>query len=104
MRQPLALILLEGDNPDDASTRRSAPVRPEKVSTQSRRKCTAEIAADGLPARSLPALLDELNTLTLDTVCLPENPKNRFTITAVPTPLQCRVFDLRNVDPERCCQ
>ena len=48
---------------------------------------------------SLPTLLDDLATLTLNTVHLPDNPENRFTVATQPTPLQRRAFELLDVDP-----
>ena len=50
---------------------------------------------------SLPSLLDDLATLTLNTVHLPDNPENRFNVATRPTPLQRRAFELLDVDPAK---
>ena len=50
------------------------------------------------PAR-VSTLLDDLATLALNTVHLPDNPENRFAVATQPTSLQRRAFELLDVDP-----
>ena len=66
---------------------------------RARRKSATGTTADGLPVHSLPTLLDDLARLTLNTVHLPDNPDNRFTVATQPTPLQRRAVELLDVDP-----
>ncbi|NBC34230.1 MAG: tail length tape measure protein, partial [Alphaproteobacteria bacterium] len=52
---------------------------------------------------SFRSLLADLATLTRNTVVAAINPDHPFTITARPTPLQQKAFDLLGVTPE-CTQ
>ena len=47
------------------------------------------------------ANLTHLPPLTLNTVHLPDNPENHFTVATRPAPLQRRAFELLDVDPVR---
>ena len=78
LRRRLAPMLFEDDDPEGAGTQRTSPVQPARTSEQARRKSATGRTAEGLPAHSLPSLLDDLATLTLNTVHLPDNPENRF--------------------------
>ena len=60
-----------------------------------------KITAEDLPVHSLPTLLLDLATLTLNTVHPPDNPENRFTVASHPTALQQQAFDLLDVDPAK---
>ncbi len=64
-----------------------------------RRNVDALATAQCLPVHSLPTLLDDLATLALNTVHLPDNRENRFAVATQPTPLQRRTFELLDVDP-----
>lgn len=99
LRRRLAPMLFEDDDPDGAGTQRTSPVQPARTSEQARRKSATRRTAEGLPAHSLPSLLDDLATLTLNTMHLPDNPDNRFNVPTQPTPLQRRAFELLDVDP-----
>ena len=99
LRRRLAPMLFEDDDPEGAGTRRTSPVQPARTSDQARRKSATGRTAEGLPAHSLPSLLDDLATLTLNTVHLPDNPENRFNVATQPTPLQRSAFELLDVDP-----
>jgi hypothetical protein len=64
-------------------------------------KQTRGVTPDGLPVHSFRSLLADLATLTRNTVVAAINPDHPFTITASPTPLQQKAFDLLGVIPER---
>jgi transposase len=94
MRQALAPLLFQEDDPLGAQTERRSVVAPAQRSASARRKAKTKRTDDGLPVHSLETLLDDLATLT----------KNRmrfgratFDQLAQPTRLQQRAFDLLNV-------
>ena len=99
LRRRLAPMLFEDDDPEGARAQRASPLQPARTSERARRKSATRRTAEGLPVHSLPTLMDDLATLALNTVHLPDNPENRFTVATQPTPLQRRAFELLNVDP-----
>ena len=99
LRRRLAPLLFQDDDPEGARAQRTSPVQPARTSERARRKSASKTAAGGLPAHSLTTLLDDLATLALNTVHLPDNPENRFAVATQPTPLQRRAFELLDVDP-----
>ena len=101
LRRRLAPMLFEDDDPEGAAAQRASPVQPARTSERARRKRASRTTAEGLPVHSLPTLLDDLATLSLNTVHLPDNPENRFTVATQPTPLQRRAFELLDVDPAK---
>ena len=101
LRRRLAPMLFEDDDPEGADAQRASPVQPARTSERARRKSATGRTAEGLPVHSLPNLLDDLATLTLNTVHLPDNPENRFNVATQPTPLQRRAFELLDVDPAK---
>lgn len=101
LRRRLAPMLFEDDDPEGAAAQRASPVQPARTSDRARRKSATGRTAEGLPVHSLPSLLDDLATLTLNTVHLPDNPENRFNVATQPTPLQRRAFELLDVDPAK---
>ena len=101
LRRRLAPMLFEDDDREGAAAQRTSPVQPARTSEQARRKSASRTSAEGLPVHSLPTLLEDLATLTLNTVHLPDNPENGFTVATQPTPLQRRAFGLLDVDPAK---
>ena len=101
MRRRLAPMLFEDDDPEGAAAQRASPVQPARTSERARRKSASRTTAEGLPVHSVATLLEDLATLTLNTVHLPDNPENRFTVATQPTPLQRRAFELLDVDPAK---
>ena len=93
-------MLFEDDDPEGTCAQRASPVQPartsERVATFPQ---NTQTTAEGLSVHSLPTLLDDLATLALNTVHLPNNPEHRFTVATQPTPLQRRVLELLDVDP-----
>ncbi len=101
LRRRLAPLLFEDDDPEGARAQRTSPVQPARTSERARRKSASKTTAEGLPVHSLPTLLEDLATLALNTVHLPDNPENRFAVATQPTPLQRRAFELLDVDPAK---
>ena len=101
LRRRLAPLLFQDEDPEGARAQRASPVQPARTSEQARRKCATRSTAEGLPVHSLSTLLDDLATLALNTVHLPDNPENRFAVATQPTPLQRRAFELLDVDPAK---
>ncbi len=76
----------------------------QTVSTRSRaakRKNTRLRTDEGTAVTSWRDLLRHLATLSRNTVALPKNPDYAFTVTAAPTQLQQKAFDLLGVKPIR---
>jgi hypothetical protein len=57
-------------------------------------------AADGLPVHSFQSLLADLATLTRNTMLSALAPERPFTLTARPTPIQRKAFDLLALTPD----
>ena len=87
LRQRLAPLLFEDEDPEGARAQRTSLVQPARTSERARHKSASKTTAEGLPAHSLSTLLDDLATLALNTVHLPDNPENRFAVATQPTPL-----------------
>ena len=75
LRRRLAPLLFEDDDPEGARAQRTSPVQPARTSERARRKSATRRTAEGLPVHSLSTLLDDLATLALNTVHLPDNPE-----------------------------
>jgi hypothetical protein len=91
MRQALAPLLFDDHDKDSAAAERPSPVAPAKVSATAKAKAASRNTADGRPVHSFRTLLQDLATLTRNTVRLGEAPP--VTMLATPTPLQQEVFD-----------
>lgn len=101
LRRRLAPMLFEEDAPESARTQRSSPVQKAMPSQQARRKTATKTTADGLPVHSLPTLLDDLATLSVNVMTLANNTNHPFTIVTQPTPLQSQVFKRLGVNPAK---
>ena len=72
---------------------------PAKVSMSARAKARAKRTSDGDPVHSLRTLIDDLATITRNTVA-PRLPGTEpFQVTTRPTPLQRKAFKLLGVQP-----
>jgi hypothetical protein len=91
MRERLAPLLFDDHDKENARKGRSSPVAPAKVSAAAKAKAASRKTADGLPVHSFRTLLQDLGTLTRNTVRLGDAPP--ATMLAKPTPLQQAVFD-----------
>ena len=68
MRRRLAPILFEDHDREAARVQRPSPVAKAEVSPGAKLKAATRRTADGLPVHSFATLLDDLSTLTLNTV------------------------------------
>jgi hypothetical protein len=99
MRERLKPILY--DDHDKAAAERPSIVAPSEPSPAAERKRARHRTDQGTPLTSFRDLLRHLATLTLNTVSTPLNPNYSFTVTATPTELQTKAFDLLGVKPMR---
>ncbi len=90
LRQALAPLLFEDHDRASAAAARSSPVTAARVSPAAAAKAASRRTADGQPAHSLRTLLQDLATLTRNTVRFGDAPA--VTMLAKPTPLQAGVF------------
>ena len=98
MRQALAPMLFDDDDPAAAEAGRRSVVAPAQRSPRAQRKTTAKLTDDGCPVHSFRTLLSDLATVAKNRM-LPkiENPV-AFDLITTPTPLQQRAFDLLGVN------
>jgi hypothetical protein len=99
MRQPLAPMLFD-DHDRAAAAERVSPVAKAKVSKAAHRKASTQHIelGDGevQPVHSFRTLLDDLATLTRNTVCFGGD--KMLIVHATPTPVQRRAFSLLEVE------
>jgi hypothetical protein len=97
MRQKLAPLLFEDEDPAAGEALRSSIVAPAERSLSAQRKASTLRTADGLPAHSFTTLLKELATLTKNRV----QPKTRnsscFDTLARPTKIQQKALSLLSI-------
>ena len=99
MRRRLAPILFEDDDREGAKAQRPSPVEKAEVSPGARLKAATKRTADGLPVHSFATLLDDLSTLTLNTVKVAGKKRDvTFEASAKPTAVQKRALELLGVD------
>ena len=100
LRQPLAPMLFDDHDRAAAEAERVSPVAKAKVSKAAYRKASTQRieVGDGevLPVHSFRTLLDDLATLTRNTVCF--GGQKTLTVQATPTPVQRRAFSLLGVE------
>jgi hypothetical protein len=99
MRQRLAPLLFDDQDPEGADAERASLVAPAERSQAATRKAATRRSDDDLPVHSFQSLLDDLGTLCLNTVSMPSNPAYSFDQPTQPTPLQARSFELLGVSP-----
>ena len=91
MRKALTPLLFDDHDKENARKGRSSPVAPAKVSAAAKAKAASRKTADGHPVHSFRTLLQDLATLTRNTVRLGDaRPADML---ASPTPIQQQVFD-----------
>ncbi len=100
MRRALAPLLFEDDDPEGARAKRCTPVEKARPSDSARRKAASKATPEGLPVQAMADLLNHLGSLTLNEVTLPGQPDSRFMVTAEPTRLQAKAFELLALPPE----
>jgi hypothetical protein len=96
MRQALAPILFDDDDPQAAAAARQSIVGPAQRSAKAKSKEALKRTEDGLPVHSFQTLLKDLATLTRNQVLVGEQTLHML---ATPTPLQQRALDLLQVSP-----
>lgn len=100
MRQPLAPMLFDDHDRAAAEAGRTSPVAKAKVSKAAYSKASTQRteAEDGAlqPVHSFRTLLDDLATLTRNTVCFAG--QKTLTVQTTPTPVQRRAFSLLGVE------
>ena len=101
LRKKLAPMLFEDDDPDSADAKRKSPVEAAQKSDRALRKSQSKRTDDGIKVHSLPTLLADLQTLTLNTVELATHPGEAFESISRPTRQQQRALDLAGVDPAK---
>ena len=103
MRQRLEPILYSDHDKANAEAvigeGRPSAVAPRQPSPAAKRKRSRHRTDEGTALTSLRDLLAHLGTLTLNRVTTPINPDYSFTVTATPTDLQQRAFELLGVKP-----
>ena len=101
LREAWAPILFHDHDRVAAQQARVSPVAPADPSEAAKRKRGARRSDDGLPLSSFRGLIDHLATMTLNLVASAHAPNATITLTAKPTPLQEKAFQLLNVTPLR---
>ena len=91
MHQALAPMLFEDHDKDSAAKGRTSPVAPAQVSAAAKAKAASRKTADGQPVHSFRTLLQDLATLTRNTVRFGDAPP--VTMLAKPTAMQQGVFE-----------
>jgi hypothetical protein len=94
MRQRLAPMLYDDTDKDAAEAQRSSVVAKAERSPAAATKQTTGRTEDGLPVHSFRTLLNDLATLTRNTLVTAISPEQPFTLTARPTPVQLKARDL----------
>jgi hypothetical protein len=95
MHQAVAPMLFEDHDKQSAARGRPSPVAPATVSASAKAKAASRKTADGQPVHSFRTLLQDLGTLTRNTVRFGDAPP--ATMLAKPTPLQQEVFEKLSV-------
>jgi hypothetical protein len=97
LRQWLAPLLFQDDDPDAAAAERDSIVAPAQRSPAAKAKDRTKRTQDGLPVHSFPSLLSDLAIITRNTI-QPRIPGVKsFIKTTLPTPFQRRAFELLQV-------
>jgi transposase len=95
IRKRLAQILFDDDDKENAQRQRQSPVKPAQPSRRARDKAASKRCEDdGQPVHSFQTLLDDLATITRNTV---EINGERFDKITVPTVLQQKALKLLKV-------
>jgi hypothetical protein len=98
MRQALAPILFDDDDPAAAEAARSSVVAPAQRSPRAQRKAITKLAADDTPLHSFHTLLSDLATVAKNRILPNTKDPRPFDLITTPTALQHRAFDLLAVN------
>jgi Transposase DDE domain len=97
MRQALAPLLFDDEDPAAAEAARPSVVAPAQRSPSARRKALTKLTADGAPVHSFQTLINDLATLARNRILPNTRDPVAFDLVTTPTPLQQRAFDLLGV-------
>jgi transposase len=95
MRQVLAPILFDDDEPEAAEASRTSPVAKAQRSPAAKSKATTKRTIDGQPVHSFRSLLADLATIARNVVSFGK--AGELTMFTKPTKIQQRAFDLLGV-------
>jgi len=98
MRQALAPLLFDDEDPAAAEALRPSVVAPAQRSPSAQRKALTKLTADGTPAHSFQTLMSDLATLARNRILPNTKDPVAFDLVTTPTPLQQRAFDLLGVN------
>ena len=98
MRQALAPILFDDNDPVAAEAARPSVVAPAQRSPQAQRKAITKLAADDTPLHSFHTLLSDLATVAKNRILPNTEHPVPFDLITAPTALQQRAFDLLGVN------
>ena len=101
LRARLAPMLYDDADQEAAAAARASIVAKAERSPSAIAKQTTGRTPDGLPVHSFASLLADLATLTRNTMLSALAPEHPFTLTARPTPIQNKAFDLLGLPPAR---
>ena len=103
MRQRLKPMLFDDEYLEQASATRASPVAKAVRSDHAKAKDSTKRADDGLPLHSFRTLLKDLATLTYNIARTAAHPSATIAVTARPTPIQAKAFELLGLNPN-CSQ
>jgi hypothetical protein len=98
LRQALAPLLFDDEDPAAAEPLRPSVVAPAQRSPSAQRKALTKLTADGTPVHSFQTLISDLATLARNRILPNTKDPVAFDLVTTPTPLQQRAFDLLGVN------
>jgi hypothetical protein len=98
MRQALAPILFDDDDPTAVDAARRSVVAPAQRSPRAQRKAITKLTADDTPLHSFHTLLSDLATVAKNRILPNTQDPVPFDLITTPTSLQQRAFDLLGVN------
>lgn len=97
MRQALAPLLFQDDEPEEGEALRNSIVAPAQRSPKAMRKARTKRNDEGQPVHSFQTLLEDLATIVIQR-CQPNHPEMPFfEKTTIPTSLQQHALELLRV-------
>jgi len=97
MRQLLAPVLFDDDDPESAKALRTSEVAPAQRSPSAKQKAFTKKTQYGAPVHSFQTLLKDLATIVKNKIRQKQTQSPTFEMTTLPTPIQQRAFDLLGV-------
>ena len=97
MRQDLAPLLFDDEDPAAAEKRRASVVAPAQRSEPAQNKAQSKRTQDDLPVHSFQTLLSDLATIVASRVQPKDANTPAFDVITLPTALQQRALDLLKV-------